>query len=55
MLWPEIKTWSWKFIVVPSLMGIFFGIGNFLAYLFFSYEGFRRAENKLNAVLSELI
>lgn len=43
MQWELLRGWSWKFIVLPSLMGIFFGLGNFLAYFIFSYEGFRKA------------
>jgi hypothetical protein len=47
--------WSWKFILVPGLMGLFFGLGHFLAYYFFSLEIFKKAETKLNSVLSDLI
>lgn len=36
-------------------MGIFFGIGSFLSYLFFSMEGFKKAEKKFNSILSDLI
>ena len=42
-------------MVVPSVMGIFFGIGAFIAYAFFNYEGFQKAEVKINKFLSELI
>jgi len=29
------KTLSWNYGVVPGIMGVFFGIGHFLAYYFF--------------------
>jgi hypothetical protein len=42
MSWDQLRGWSWKFILVPSLMGIFFGLGHFLSYFFFSYDGFKK-------------
>lgn len=55
MQWPVLKQWSMKFIVTPSLMGIFFGLGFFLTFLFFRYEGFAKMETKLNNFISELL
>ncbi len=36
-------------------MGLFFGIGHFIAYYFFNQDMFKRAETKVNNMLSELI
>lgn len=50
-----MRKWGWNFVLVPGIMGLFFGIGHFLAYLFFSYEGFKKAETKVNSVLKDLL
>jgi len=42
-------------MLAPGIMGIFFGIGQFIAYYFFNHDVFKRAETKLNSMLSELI
>ena len=52
MQWAVVQQWSWKFMVVPSIMGLFFGLGSFLMFLLFRYEGFAKMETKLNSFLS---
>jgi hypothetical protein len=36
-------------------MGVFFGLGHFLAYLFFSQETFKKFERKFNIYMEELL
>jgi len=52
MQWALVQQWSWKYMMVPSIIGFFFGLGNFFIYLLFRYEGFAKAEAKLNHFLS---
>lgn len=55
MQWTWMRGWGWKYVIIPSIMGIFFGFGSFIAYLFFSMEGFKKAEQKFNNILKELL
>ena len=55
MQWTWMRGWGWKYVILPSIMGIFFGFGSFIAYLFFSMEGFKKAEQKFNNILKELL
>jgi DMSO/TMAO reductase YedYZ heme-binding membrane subunit len=48
-MWPA----GYKWIVLPGIMGFFFGVGHFLAYLFFSQDIFHRFEKKFNSFLEE--
>ena len=54
MLSTSLRAVSWKFGVVPAIMGVFFGLGHFLAYYFFAREPFRRFERSLNSLLNEI-
>lgn len=55
MSWNQFKGWSWKYMIIPAFMGIFFGLGHLLAYFFFSYEGFKKMEERTNSFLQELV
>ena len=47
--------YGYKWAVVPGAMGLFFGLGHFLAYLFFSQDLFRRFERSLYRYLEDLL
>ncbi len=42
-----VANYGHRWILIPGLMGIFFGIGHFLAYFFFSNEVFGKFEKKI--------
>ena len=42
-----VAKYSYRWILIPGLMGIFFGIGHFLAHFFFSNEVFGKFEKKV--------
>jgi hypothetical protein len=42
-----VANYGYRWILIPGLMGIFFGIGHFLAHFFFSNEAFRKLEKKV--------
>lgn len=50
-----MNSYAYRWIVMPGIMGIFFGIGHFLAYLFFSRDAFKRFELKFNNYLEEIL
>ena len=41
-----VANYGYRWILIPGLMGIFFGIGHFLTYFFFSKEVFGKFEKK---------
>jgi hypothetical protein len=42
-----VANYGYRWILIPGLMGIFFGIGHFLTYFFFSKEVFGKFEKKV--------
>jgi hypothetical protein len=40
------KKWSWTVIFGPTIIGICFGFGQFLAYYLFSLDFFKKIENQ---------
>jgi len=49
----SLRKEGWKIVVAPMLMGIFFGIGHFLSYFFFSSNKFIKLENRFNTFLKD--
>jgi hypothetical protein len=47
--------YAYRWLLVPGLMGVFFGLGHFLAYLFFSQNTFQRFEQRFNKFIDELM
>ena len=42
-----VANYGYRWMLIPGLMGIFFGIGHFLAHFFFSNEVFMKFEKKV--------
>jgi uncharacterized membrane protein YqhA len=49
----SVARYAYRWIMIPAIMGIFFGIGHFLAYFFFSNEVFKKFEKKVYGYLED--
>lgn len=52
---PQFKAFTYRYVAMPSIIGILFGIGHFIAYLLFSQEPFKKFEKRFNNFLEELL
>lgn len=50
-----LRSSGWRCLGAPLIMGIFFGIGHFIAYYFFSMKRFALWEAKLNSFFDDYL
>jgi hypothetical protein len=53
-----MNSWAkycYRWLLVPGLVGVFYGLGHFLAYMFFAQEAFKRFELRFNKFLEEVL